>query len=58
MEEKKIISKADFIEAFNELNPDNQKYIIAIQRALAFAQSSSQDTENNPMGNNCEGIKP
>lgn len=29
----------DFIVKFNELNEDNQKYIIAIQQALTFAQT-------------------
>ena len=32
----------DFIVKFNELTPGNQKYIVAIQQALAFAQWSSE----------------
>ena len=31
----------DFAVKFNELNSDNQSYIIAIQQALAYAQSSA-----------------
>ena len=31
----------DFAVKFNELNSDNQRYIIAIQQALAYAQSSA-----------------
>ena len=38
MENKSLI---DFMVKFNELNETNQKYIIAIQQALAFAQESS-----------------
>ena len=40
MENKSLI---DFMVKFNQLNETNQKYIIAIQQALAFAQESSGD---------------
>lgn len=42
MENKSLI---DFMVKFNQLNETNQKYIIAIQQALAFAQESSKDGE-------------
>ena len=35
-------SLIDFMVKFNQLNEANQKYIIAIQQALAFAQESSE----------------
>lgn len=37
MKNKSII---DFMVKFSELNEENQKYIMAIQQALAFAQSN------------------
>lgn len=40
MENKSLI---DFMVKFNQLSEANQKYIIAIQQALAFAQESSGD---------------
>ena len=36
-------SLIDFMVKFNELNETNQKYIIAIQQALAFAQKTEED---------------
>ena len=42
----------DFIVKFNELNPDNQRYIIAIQQALTFAQSSLGAGKNKEVSNN------
>lgn len=36
----------EFIEKFKALTPSNQKYIIAIQEALSFAQSCTPETEN------------
>jgi hypothetical protein len=39
MENKSLI---DFMVKFNQLNETNQKYIIAIQQALAFAQESAK----------------
>lgn len=39
MENKSLI---DFMVKFNQLNETNQKYIIAIQQALAFAQESEK----------------
>jgi hypothetical protein len=39
MENKSLI---DFMVRFNQLNETNQKYIIAIQQALAFAQESAE----------------
>lgn len=44
----------DFIIKFNELNPDNQRYLIAVQQALAFAQSSSLKVEKVAKENKCE----
>lgn len=35
----------DFVAKFNELNSDNQRYIIAIQQALAYAQSSALEAK-------------
>lgn len=35
----------DFAVKFNELNSDNQRYIIAIQQALAYAQSSALEAK-------------
>lgn len=36
----------DFIVKFNKLNPDNKRYVIAVQQALVFAQlSSSEDNK-------------
>lgn len=39
MENKSLI---DFMVKLNQLNEANQKYIIAIQQALAFAQESAE----------------
>lgn len=39
MENKSII---EFMVKFSELNEANQKYIMAIQQALAFAQESAE----------------
>lgn len=36
----------DFSTKFNELNSDNQRYIIAIQQALMFAQNNEQKSQN------------
>lgn len=36
-------SLIDFMVKFNQLSEANQKYIIAIQQALVFAQESSGD---------------
>ena len=41
MENKEL---KDFIEKFNKLTPNNQKYIIAIQQALTFAQSTVSES--------------
>ena len=41
MENKSLI---DFMVKFNQLNETNQKYIIAIQQALAFAQGASTES--------------
>ena len=38
-------AKRDFIIKFDKLNPDNQRYLIAVQQALAFAQISSLESE-------------
>lgn len=46
----------DFIVKFNELNPDNQRYLIAVQQALAFAQSSSLEAEKAAKENRCERV--
>lgn len=35
----------DFAVKFNELNSDNQRYIIAVQQALAYAQSSALEAK-------------
>lgn len=35
-------SVQDFTIKFDALNADNQKYIIAVQQALMFAQSTGQ----------------
>lgn len=35
----------DFAVKFNELNSDNQRYIIAIQQALAYAQVSALEAK-------------
>lgn len=35
----------DFAVKFNDLNSDNQRYIIAIQQALAYAQSSALEAK-------------
>lgn len=35
----------DFAVKFNEHNSDNQRYIIAIQQALAYAQSSALEAK-------------
>lgn len=40
MEEEK--RKKDFYTKFKQLSPDNQRYIIAIQQALMFAQISTE----------------
>lgn len=37
-----VIEAKDFDVKFRELNSDNQKYIIAIQQALMFAQSNEK----------------
>lgn len=34
----------DFIVKFNELSMENQRYVIAVQQALEFAQSFSTET--------------
>ena len=47
----------DFMSKFNELNTDNQRYLIAIQQALAFAQSSSLETKKTAQDSKC-GITP
>lgn len=38
----KVIETQEFSNKFNELDVDNQRYIIAIQQALIFAQSSEK----------------
>ncbi len=35
----------DFIAKFNKLNLNNQRYTIAMQQALAFAQSAQSASE-------------
>lgn len=35
----------DFNNKFNKLNKENKRYVIAIQQALLFAQSSAVETE-------------
>lgn len=37
---------AEFARKFRELNSINQKYILAIQQALVFAQASTMEKEN------------
>ena len=44
----------EFIEKFKALTPSNQKYIIAIQEALSFAQSCTPETENLKKSEGCE----
>ncbi len=34
----------DFISKFNELTEENQRYVVAVQQALVFAQSTSERT--------------
>lgn len=46
----------DFNAKFNKLNESNQKYIIAIQQALLFAQSFSQETKNGDIQNQCKKL--
>ena len=41
MENKSLI---DFMVKFNQLNETNQKYIIAIEQTLAFAQGASTES--------------
>lgn len=36
-------SLVEFMVKFNELSETNQKYIMAVQQALAFAQSNSEE---------------
>lgn len=43
--------KENFFVKFNELNEKNQKYILAIQQALTFAQSQNQHTNETPPTN-------
>lgn len=43
----KIIENKEFDKKFNELNTDNKMYIIAIQQALIFAQSSEKVEKEN-----------
>lgn len=35
----------DFISKFNELTEENQRYVVAVQQALVFAQSTSQQID-------------
>ena len=42
----------DFAVKFNELNSDNQRYIIAIQQALAYAQSSALEAKKEGVNTN------
>lgn len=49
-----IVTIDDFITQFSELNEHNQKYIIAIQQALVYAQESEKVVERN---NNQNTIK-
>lgn len=44
----------DFSVKFNALSSDNKRYIIAIQQALAYAQSSESETEKAEKKNGCE----
>lgn len=37
-----VVEIKDFIEKFQKLSAENQKYIAAIQQALIFAQSSEE----------------
>lgn len=37
----------NFVEKFDKLTPQNQKYIIAIQQALIFAQTEERDKKCN-----------
>lgn len=39
MEKKK---EKDFISKFSELTEENQRYVVAVQQALIFAQSTSE----------------
>lgn len=50
MNEEKSIK--DFIEKFSELTESNQRYIVAIQQALMYAQ----DVEGNGKKKQCEKI--
>lgn len=43
MKEDKVTK--DFVLKFNKLNEQNKKYIIAIQQALIFSQTSSEKAE-------------
>ena len=45
-------SIADFMVKFSELNETNQKYIMAIQQALAFAQATADEEKRVKAGNN------
>ncbi len=40
----------DFVEKFALLNEENQRYIVAIQQALVFAQSSLLDDKKTNTG--------
>lgn len=37
----------EFIKKFNELTPQNQKYLICIQQALSFAQGKTEESAAN-----------
>ena len=39
----------EFVDKFKQLNMENQRYIIAIQQALIFAQSSEERNANQKM---------
>lgn len=49
-------TRSDFIAKFNKLDPDNQRYLIAVQQALAFAQSSSSDAKKSEKKKRCEKV--
>lgn len=40
------IEKNEFLNKFNELNEKNQRYILAIEQALIYAQTEERNDKN------------